>query len=51
MKVRIGHTEIILERGDITEYEVDAIVSAANTRSRMTNSLTFYSFSCLSYPS
>ena len=32
MKVRIGHTEIILERGDITEYEVDAIVSAANTR-------------------
>ncbi len=31
MKVRIGQTEIVVERGDITEYEVDAIVNAANT--------------------
>ncbi len=32
MKVRIGQTEIILERRDITEYEVDAIVNAANNQ-------------------
>lgn len=30
MKVRVGHTDIILERGDITEYEVDAVVNVAN---------------------
>lgn len=31
MKARVGQTDIILERGDITEYEVDAIVNAANS--------------------
>jgi O-acetyl-ADP-ribose deacetylase (regulator of RNase III) len=31
MKVRVGPADIYLERGDITEYEVDAIVNAANT--------------------
>lgn len=30
MKVKVGQTEIILERGDITDSEVDAIVNAAN---------------------
>lgn len=30
LKARMGRTEIILERGDITEYEVDAIVNAAS---------------------
>jgi O-acetyl-ADP-ribose deacetylase len=31
MKVRVGQTDIILERGDITESEVDAVVNAANS--------------------
>jgi O-acetyl-ADP-ribose deacetylase (regulator of RNase III) len=30
MKVKVGQTEIILERGDLTDSEVDAIVNAAN---------------------
>jgi O-acetyl-ADP-ribose deacetylase (regulator of RNase III) len=30
MKVKVGQTDIVLERGDITECEVDAIVNAAN---------------------
>lgn len=30
MKVRIGDTTIAIERGDITDWEVDAIVNAAN---------------------
>src|SRR3990170_6916676 len=32
MKVRVGQTDVTLERGDITEYEVDAIVNAANSQ-------------------
>jgi O-acetyl-ADP-ribose deacetylase (regulator of RNase III) len=31
MKVRVGPADIHLERGDITEYEVDAIVNAASS--------------------
>lgn len=31
MKVRIGKTEVSIERGDITDREVDAIVNAANS--------------------
>ena len=30
MKARVGPTDVILDRGDITEFEVDAIVNAAN---------------------
>ena len=35
MKVRFGQTDIILERGDITEFEVDAIVNAASSQLSM----------------
>ncbi|MFQ5827715.1 MAG: macro domain-containing protein [Candidatus Methylomirabilia bacterium] len=31
MKVKVGKTEILIDRGDITDWEVDAIVSAANS--------------------
>ena len=31
MRVRVGPADIYLERGDITEYEVDAIVNAASS--------------------
>jgi len=31
MKVKVGKTSLILERGDITDWEVDAIVNAANS--------------------
>jgi O-acetyl-ADP-ribose deacetylase (regulator of RNase III) len=30
MRVRVGRAEVILERGDITEMDVDAVVNAAN---------------------
>ena len=30
MKCKIGKTTVIVERGDITEAEVDAVVNAAN---------------------
>lgn len=35
MKVRVGQVDIYLDRGDITEYEVDAIVNAANSQLSM----------------
>ncbi len=35
MKVRVGPADIYLERGDITECEVDAIVNAANSEFSM----------------
>jgi len=31
MKVKVGKTSLIIERGDITDWEVDAIVNAANS--------------------
>ncbi|PWU25546.1 MAG: hypothetical protein C5B48_00760 [Candidatus Rokuibacteriota bacterium] len=31
MKVKIGKTTLVIERGDITDAEVDAIVNAANS--------------------
>ena len=31
MKVKVGRTDILVERGDITDWEVDAIVNAANS--------------------
>jgi O-acetyl-ADP-ribose deacetylase (regulator of RNase III) len=30
MRVRVGQAEVILQRGDITEMDVDAVVNAAN---------------------
>jgi O-acetyl-ADP-ribose deacetylase (regulator of RNase III) len=35
VKVRLGQTDVVLERGDITEAEVDAIVNAANSQLTM----------------
>lgn len=32
MKAKIGKTTIVVERGDLTEVEVDAIVNAANSQ-------------------
>jgi O-acetyl-ADP-ribose deacetylase (regulator of RNase III) len=31
VKVKIGKTSVLIERGDITDWEVDAIVNAANS--------------------
>lgn len=36
MKLRIGQAAISIERGDITDWEVDAIVNAANAALTMT---------------
>ncbi len=30
MKTKIGKTTVVIERGDITDAEVDAVVNAAN---------------------
>ncbi len=35
MKLRIGQTAISIERGDITDWEVDAVVNAENTTMAM----------------
>jgi O-acetyl-ADP-ribose deacetylase len=35
MKARVGQADVYLERGDITEYEVDAIVNPANDQLSM----------------
>ena len=35
MKARVGQADVYLERGDLTEYEVDAIVSPANDQLSM----------------
>lgn len=32
MKVKVGRVELRVERGDLTEYEVDAIVNAGNSQ-------------------
>ena len=31
MRLRIGQSSIAIERGDITDWEVDAIINAANS--------------------
>ena len=31
MKLKIGDSSVSIERGDITDWEVDAIVNAANS--------------------
>src|SRR5574337_58056 len=31
MKVKVGKTDLLIERGDLTDWEVDAIVNAANS--------------------
>ena len=31
MKVKVGKTEVLVEKGDLTDWEVDAIVNAANS--------------------
>ena len=36
MKLRLGHTAISIERGDITDVEVDAVVNAASPTLAMT---------------
>lgn len=36
MRLRIGQAGIAIERGDITDWEVDALVNAANTSLAMT---------------
>src|SRR5262249_38754276 len=40
MKARVGPADIYLERGDITEYEVDAIVNAANSELSMSTGVS-----------